>query len=384
MLSLVSGGRHVAFLVDVESGSLSVSIVALRAGKPHMLASERAIIPPGERDETHIVAWISTHLQETSSRLLSTYEHNPDFSVYGPPTSVHVMLGMQFSRTRTARVTQQFPAETLVTDALIADLARKAGETPSELSKANILESSVIRAQLNGYRTGKPAGKRANFVSVVLFESDYLPTIKSAVEHVMQTLLPGRTLVFHSRTYVFLKALQELAPHERDFLVISVEGNHTDCIAVRKDELTDHLQAAEGNMTILAKLTGEKGLPEDIVTQLRMIATDTCSTPACEETKQKLAIIEPQLVKVFGETFAKLSTTRRLPNACLLLAAPELSLWLENLFTRIDFAQFTITTRPLSIIALNDTHLDAFVEWRHGTRDVNSGVFALFVNSETH
>ena len=121
----------------------------------------------------------------------------------------------------------------------------------------------------------------------------------------------------------------------------------TSLMTVRKDVATEIAHVPEGSSSILKRIAGEK-MPEETLTMLRMLALGECESEACEAIKQAVARAEPDLVRIFGETMAKMAAERRLPDDLILLAPKELSEWLVQFFSRLDFAQFTITTRPFS------------------------------------
>jgi hypothetical protein len=155
-------------------------------------------------------------------------------------------------------------------------------------------------------------------------------------------------------------------------------------VIIRKDGITQYAVAPEGLSTLLKRVT-QGGLPEETLSLLRMLSTDACSTTACKSVKDSLAKAEPELVRSFGEVFASLSATRKLPNACMLAAPAELTPWLQSFFERIDFSQFTATTQPLFVETLSPEHLLDTVHWKPGvTPDAGIGIATSSVNILTH
>jgi hypothetical protein len=77
----------------------------------------------------------------------------------------------------------------------------------------------------------------------------------------------------------------------------------------------------------------------------------------------------------------RMSTVRKIPNTMILIAHSDLREWLARCFTRIDFAQFTITARPFAVKALS---ADDFSAFGHGRADHNTdvGIALAVVNSE--
>jgi hypothetical protein len=112
--------------------------------------------------------------------------------------------------------------------------------------------------------------------------------------------------------------------------------------------------------TILQRVA-PAGIPEETLALIRMIERDECSEPACEAIENAMARAEPEMVKTFGEGMAACVVQGRLPTRLLLLAHPDLALWLSKFFARIDFTQFTQTTQPFSVETLSLEELDAYV-----------------------
>lgn len=70
---------------------------------------------------------------------------------------------------------------------------------------------------------------------------------------------------------------------------------------------------------------------------------------ACSSVETALAKAEPELAAAFGAAFGELAAARRLPNTLLLSAHQYFVPWLTAFFERIDFAQFTLTSRPFTV-----------------------------------
>ena len=165
---------------------------------------------------------------------------------------------------------------------------------------------------------------------------------------------------------------------------MNMTSQGTSFIAVRKGVVTDTGMVPEGSRTILKRVAGEK-MPEETLALIRMLALDQCETEACEATKAALGKVEPELVKVFGEAMSKMSAVRRLPNALVLSANEDLSQWLAHFLSRIDFAQFTMTTQPFSARALTRNDLSELVSAEGGVKiDAGLSVASALVNIEEH
>jgi hypothetical protein len=222
-------------------------------------------------------------------------------------------------------------------------------------------------------------GKRTTRIAVTVFESDIVPGIKSLIETVLGAQLPGRNISIHSHVRTTMAVLHERSEDVHGYVIANVGAEASYIVAVRKDELSDYLTLPIGIASVVRHIAGEKGLPAQIPSLLRMAAAESCHDPACEEVKAGLARFEPELVKTFGEAFATLARARRLPNECVLIAHADFAPWLEHFLTRIDFAPFTITMQPLNVETLIPLHLRTFVRWEAGvSEDTGNGIGSAY------
>ncbi|OGG59998.1 hypothetical protein A2765_00845 [Candidatus Kaiserbacteria bacterium RIFCSPHIGHO2_01_FULL_56_24] len=365
------------FIADIGDGSVGAALVTLGKGAAaEVRNSIRATLPFEDRAPEQSAAAILQLLETTIGKLMSADSGKKS----NPPHALHVILRAPWTRFRTTQAEESFSEPRAITKDLIAQLAKKALAAPSELDRGNISEAGVMQVFLNGYPTGEPLGKRAKSIGLVAFESDIDAAMKTGIISVLGKAFPGRTPVIRSGMRAILTVMQEHLPDVHRFLLLDIGGSVSSCAIIRKESMTQYGAAPEGLSTIL-KRVAPSGLPEETLSMLRMLATDACSTTACQSLKDSLARAEPDLVRAFGEVFAKLAATRRLPNAALLSAPAELTPWLQGFFSRIDFSQFTATTQPLSVETLSPEHMLDTVHWTPGiSPDTGIGISASSVN----
>ncbi len=366
-------------LAEVEGSSAAVAMATQHGALPlTILISERVALPIGERGDTQLVGGIPGILKEATDRVLKKYAEHDRQKMFGPPKSIYVIVGAPWTRARTISAETRYPEPRPITHNMIQALAQEAIKQPTETDLQSLLETGVVRVHINGYPTGKPIGKRGTHLAVTAYQSGIESSILSSIQLVFGGAFPGRSLEIRSRTRAILNVLQERSLNQ--CLVVSLGTESTECIAVRKDEIAEHATVPEGETTIIKRIAGEKGLPEESISLLRMLASDTCATPQCQELRAGLARAEPEMMKIFGETFGTLATTRKLPNNCILFAHADFAPWLEHFFGRLDFAPFTMTTQPLSVESITPEHLRENSTWEAGVReDTGIGLAAAFV-----
>lgn len=375
MLGLKRRGEKVVLIADLDDASVGVALA--RVGDTAVvIRSERANLPVENRDMGHSASAITQLLEATVKKVVETYMASQSG---GAITASFAIIRSPWTRFRTAQVEEVFAQPTPITDARVQALAKKALETPSDFASANRLENGIVHVYVNGYPTNVPAGKTGTRLAVTAYESDIKTEIRSAVSEALLRAIPGRVPTLRSSMCALLSATGEHMPEAHRCVILDVGSSSTHCAVVLKEAVTQSSVIPVGLFTVLSRVASG-ALPEETLTQLRMLANDTCSTDVCKALKDSLARIEPELAKSFGEGFAAIATKRRLPNLTLVSAPAEIMPWMTGFFSRVDFAQFTATMQPFVVEPFTPERLRDAVEWEGSTPDTSLGINAAFVN----
>ena len=347
--------RHegkVVCVIDVASDGAGACLMRAGKGVPHILFSKRALLSVETRTDEQARSGVMQLLETILKEM--PHEHVPE--------SVRVVVHAPWSRFHTASGNKTYPEEKVITKTLIDEAAREALQGIAEKDA----EAGVMRIFLNGYPTGNPIGKRARELDAVVFGGTIEPGVRSGVEHVIGTYFPGRTPIFHTGARTLLSLVHERVPDMQRLVILSLRGA-TECMVVRHESETQYAKAPEGLATILQRIAPQ-GLPEETLSLITMAESDSCSTEACATIKDAVARIEPELVRAFGAMLTELANVRRVPNDMVLFAPKELAPWLSQLFTRIDFSQFTATTQPFRVTAITAADLENLVLLEKGVK----------------
>ncbi|MDO8514089.1 MAG: hypothetical protein Q7S50_00935 [bacterium] len=376
------GRGKIVAVADIGSGSAAVAILALHPRAPAtVLAATRAILPIEERTQEALIAGIGEQLVKAAGEAQKQYAAMNPKGVK-PVRALYCIIRAPWSRSQTALSGTAFKEETTITEQMVSGLAQQAIATVKELDPQNFFETSVTRVELNGYPTGEPIGKRAREIRISTLVSDCNPRIRAEVESSLQSVFPHLSPVFRSSTRALVSVLRELPQRERDYFIVDMASEGTSLIAVRDGVPAEHISISEGVRTILNRIS-DTGLPEETLSLIRMLAREECSTTACETIQRSLGLLEPELVRVFGEAMSTCAKEMRLPNALLLIAHPDVSPWLSKFFSRIDFAQFTMTTQPFIVGTIDIPDLAHLVKPHNGVaRDSALALGCALVNME--
>ena len=364
----LTGGRERAVaVVDVSPGSASVAVLSVSGHSPaNVIATGHSKLTLEERTFKQATAQIGGQIQEAGKEALDAYAKDGHRS---PITEVYVTVHAPWATTRSIRSGEEYGRDEVIHDSMVSKLAQGALAGAPDLDRAKLLEATVLRVQLNGYSTGQPAGKRAHEINAVSLVSECEPAVRSAIAE-------GVAQVFPVAKPAWRSGIRALMMH---YLIVDMGVDTTHIVSVRGAAFEQRV-VPEGVRTILSRIAGGK-LPEDVLTSLRMLERDACSTEACEAVQKALALVEPELVRIFAGPIGQMAATRRAANDMLLVTHPDLEPWLGRLFSRIDFSQFTVTTLPFIVCTPSSIHMDRWISGE--VADDSLAVASALVNIES-
>ncbi len=358
-----------------------MAIIAIHpSGPATVIAASRVSLPFEERSVDAIGKAIIASLSEAGEKARAAYAA----SDYKNATIVKAcaVIRAPWTRSKVERATNAMEKDTRITDAMIGTLAQQAIAADTELDRARLIESSVVRVELNGYQTASPVGKSARTLSAVVLMSDCESEILSGLDETLRRLFPEAKPVLRSGTRALLAAAE--SQFSRDYVILDVEGEASNAIIVRDGLAAEHLLIPEGVRSILKRISA-KGLPEETLSNLRMIERSESSGDAVSETMASVARVEIELARVYGEGLMRIAAISRLPNDLVLVTHPDLAPWLSRFFSRIDFTQCTITAQPFNVRALQIKDLaESVVVADTSPIDIGIAISSALVNTEEH
>lgn len=358
MFSARIGHTKAVAVADIGSGPPAVALFVLERGKPaRLVVCERgaAMLDKPESSETAVLAQLS----EVATKVAAGY------AKAGAPKAraVYAMIRAPWANSAVAHSSVAYPQETTITDPMIRTLAQTLLDEKKDIDHAQLFEVKAARVEINGYATAFPDGKKGTSLGISAVFSTCSPSFKAGV---MQTLAKsfGIEPEFCSGVRAYMNMARSGACAGQ-CVVVDMNGEATDIACIRDGTVEEHTHVSEGAHSIVRKIAGSD-MPEHVLSVLRMSAQDRCEDAACEEVNAKILAIEPELARTFGAALAALSANHRLPNSMVLFASPDLQRWLADFFSRIDFAQFTLTTKPFSVQFVSEKQFAPFIEIDNG------------------
>lgn len=371
---------RVVVVADLGSGSVGVAILRVASGSPaEILHAERSALPAGERAKDATTVAILGLLSEVAQRAFSAYGKK---ARGGHIATAYAVIHSPWTRSKTIRVERQFSEQLKINKASLTAIARDALQTDNEYDHGKIIEAGIIRLELNGYPTQKPVGKYAHSLAASTLLSECDPAIRDGVTQTLMRIFACRSSTLRSDTRALISIIRESSALPKESLIVNMTDEATNTIVVRKGIVAETALVPEGSSSIVRKIAGER-MPEETLALIRLVGLDRCEVDACEAIRAAIAKTEPELVKTFGDMFSRLSVSRRLPSRMILLSHKDLLSWLVQFFGRIDFAPFTVTTRPFSPEPLSIEALKELVAFETDNfPDISLGISAALVNME--
>lgn len=368
-------GAETTLVADIGGGGSAVGFLELSSGTPsRIVASARAFTPIEERTGDQSITQIAQSLAEAAAAAQKTYAAGHKKA----PKEIIAVVHAPWASSQTAAAERSFDRETRITSALIGELAKEA-LAKADVARADMLEASVAHVELNGYPSRTPERFSAHHAKVVVLVSEMKAEYKSSLEHALQQAFPGIPVKFRSQA----RALASLMTQEgdsRNAVVIDVADDAASVTVIRKQAITEQARIPAGVHALLTKIAAA-GSREETLALIGMLERGACQSAECDRIVKALAGAEPELTKLFGEAFTALAAKRRLPNDALLVTNADLSPWFAQFLSRIDFAQFTTTARPLAVHALVPEDLARYAKGEHVT-DVSLLIAAALVHIE--
>ncbi len=362
--------------IDIGSGSIGVALFGVPAtGPSRVIVSARSLITLESETPEHSIAAIGDRFASVLKQLQEKMRGAPLPAV----GEAHVIVHAPWAESKTSMAESRFEQPQPVRRETMVDLARKTMEGV-EIDRSKLFEASIVRTWLNGYTVHEPEGNTATLISAVSILSESDPDLRASIEAAIRSAFPVAELSWHSGLHALLSVLGRVPNTDDSFCIVDMSTDATHLASVREGIISAQKIVTEGSRSILTRIAGTR-MPEEVLGMMRMLARDACVGEACESIRNALAEAEPELARIFGEVFGVIAAQERIPNNLILVAHPDMTEWLTQFFTRIDFAQFTVTTLPFDVLPFGTTEA---AEWVIAPQEFDAGltIAASLVNME--
>jgi len=381
MFGISHTSKKFVAVADVSSGSVGVAILAIEDNRPATVMHDaHTSLSLDERSVEATAAGTLKSLQEAGDKVLADFSGGPHKGAR--ISASYAIIGAPWTHSKTTRADSVFEKETRITNTTITSLAQKAIAEEKDFDRSNLLESSIVRVELNGYATGVPLGKTAHHISTVALISDCEPSIRTGTTETLQKLFPHTKPILRSSARALTAAFSIIPSISKESVIVDIRTQATTVLVVRDALVVNYSIVNEGIASILKRVS-EKGVPEETLSTIRMVERDECADDTCKVMNDSMAHAEIELARVYGDALTKIATPVRLPPNLVLVTHPDLMPWLTTFFSRIDFNQCTITSQPFLVHGLESAQLGTcVVSESDAPIDIGLLIASTLVNSE--
>ncbi len=243
------------------------------------------------------------------------------------------------------------------------------------------LERHVTKIALNGYTTADPYGKKTENIAITALESDVSDIIHNSISDAFQNTFPNHRVNLDSFLFVATH-LREFFENSGTYALMDIGGEYTSLSVIRDDTITASTWAGFGTEYLIRSLlTGEKTDRQSVVSELVMYIDNTCTPSQCRKIETALVSIEQEWIKAFGDACANLSKHSRIPTKVYVSVDKRYGKWFKTVIEKIDFANFTITGKPLEAQILTLDRAKKSIKYKEGVKqDTVLALGVLFVD----
>lgn len=355
-----------AVLVDIGSASVGGAYVYVQEGKDPQLCYT-ARVPVVRHEQESITASMLRSLDQLVLMLVS--EGGP--ALYREVGNAHVDMIVasvaapwQETTVRTVSLQEKYP---FTFTRLLMERAVKAKPPPPGRV---VTDTSVIATTLNGYTTENPWGKRVTRADMTVLTSTIEKLVVHDITKTLQSAFHSHHIELTAFAPVAFAVINDLYPHQEDFIVIDVSGTATDALIVKK-----------------GIIAGVRSIPHgihDLLTAARVAAraapgADIVDLPRNRAFAPKVESIEIAWLSSLKDVLAEFAQNNPLPRAVFLLADDDARDFLKRLIDNSSLRTLWLSGDSLSIIPFAPEHTANAVSTRGiADGDVFLAMLALF------
>jgi|GEM_PF-2760598 len=220
-----------------------------------------------------------------------------------------------------------------------------------------ILEQSVVRAHLNGYRTNDPRNKSAKRINLSLFEAVINAGLAAKIQETLENSFHLNSVSLRSALLAAFTVVRDHYENEDNFLLVTVGSEVTEVALAREDALVAAEVLARGSHHLIEGAAAQlHTVPEEVPARLSIELQGTASVDA-KQTQSTLAALEVDWQRSFDTILTKLKTVHGLPRTLFLGASHSVRPWFGKVLGSSASAVHTLTREPFRVIELDGEEL---------------------------
>lgn len=347
-----ASAKH-ALVFDIASSSVGVAYIThnhKKSTSPQILCTSRTPIQFGEGSGADALAkslvysitkTLEDILKVRSKLLLKTNSFD-----------IHVVIHAPWAESISKTANKTFKQPVKITNNIIEKFVQVS--FPEMFSdNSNLVSAHINKITLNDYMVKEPNDNMANSLGVTISVCSMHKVIKQAVMNSITSTLPSRKLHITSFVHAATVLADPLDGTHKEYVLADVGGEYIDLTVIKDGTLKSKTSLEFGSGYLLRAIASITDTPlATAKSKFVMFNENTCTPAERRKIRQGLKEIEEQWAKNFGEACAMLSENSRIPDNIFLTSSIFAYNWFENSMKKIDFAQFTINSKPFKVIPL--------------------------------
>ncbi len=379
--------KKIVAVLDIGSASVGGALVSIPEQnsheKPEILFATRQ--PLYYQNELNFETFLAAMLQSLDTVLGKLRE-----SGEGIPSRVHTILAAPWYASQTRIVKYAKNVDFVFSDKLWSELVEKESRAFEEVflkqysemgDKARIIEGKNINILLNGYPSKDPIGKKTREVELSLYLSISSEEVTTNIEERINTVFKS-PITFSSFLFNLFAVARDIFPNESNFIVADIGGEVTDVGVAKNDVLLDTASFPYGTNMLARTLSSKLDLSKhETSAYLHLYMEGKLEKRMHARVDRVLEKVRKEWLMQFAKTLDAMSKDLSLPSTIFLTTDEEILQWFGDTALREEFAQYTHTNRPFSVILVNKRVLAPYLLVDGGVRrDLFLMLETLFIN----
>jgi len=383
IFSFLTGKKKDELIAIFDIGSSHVTGALVRFSskesvRPHILISKSFSIPLRDDPDYHqLVKGTLTTVEEVARFLESKH--------LGSPKDIICVLGAPWYTAYTRNILIQEKNTFIFSKRFADDLIRKEiiliQKELNITSEQMLLENKTVSVKLNGYETTLPLNKKAKDVSLSLFTSFMQKDVHDLIQQKMHTFF-HRTPAIYTSLFTHVTLLRDMFPDERDYVLVDVSGETTECSLMRNGVLVEsHSFPIGTNHVVRAIMRTEKKTYTMAQQLFTMHLTDALHGVHNALIDTMVATIRSDWQNHIQQVFSLFSKRLLLPDQIFLFGNKHTIPWFQDILGTDVFHHITFTHKKFKITPINPALVHSLCTFEDGvSRDTCVMIDTVFTH----
>ncbi len=348
-----------ALVFDVANSSVGVALITHNHNKetsPKILYTYRQDIEFEKENNT--AESLTKNLKKTFLNVSNKAFENINL-FESSSFDIHIIMHSPWMKIVYESKEQKWKKKQKITRKLLRTFIQK---TFSDYLKSNtLLATHISEIKLNDYIVDNPIGNYANKISIKMFFILTHTVIKNYFINSLHKQFENRKIIFNSFYFASLFLSNKYAQSKKNYLLADIGGEFMHIYLIQNGFIKGDVSIEFGSNFIQRTIESKTGIPKEIIkSKLNMINSNAFAPSETKKIKDALLEEEKVLITLLGDALQKLSSETKLPSSLYIAVADFARGWFFDIFSRVDFAQFTISNsliKPSDIIDNTNTSI---------------------------